>query len=160
MAKEKDIIKELKTLGYDPIPNSCILVRYGDGQDGVLSKVLKVLRNGVTPDQLLFLQICANELVLVPLGWKKLIDSEQLIEIPLEVIQTVSVKSDGINYRITIKTADDWIALNAPKPEFEFFRGKTFVFAQEDFFGQKNWHVDNFQKTLRALEELPRKKNI
>ncbi len=154
MAKEIDIVRELTELGYSPISNSCILVKFG--AEDFISKASNLLKNGIINDKLLVLQICNSELILLPLALNKLFDRDNIVEIPFSEIKNIDITSDLVNYNIDILTYDEEIILQTPKANnlMEKFLNNTLVFAQEDFWNQKNWHRDNLENTLDGLKNI------
>ena len=98
------------------------------------------------------IQICADELVLVPFSkMTRVLKKEVALEIPFDTIEDIQVAASGLNYIITIRTAQDELRLSAQQKELSDLR-LTGILANEEL--GKNWHKKNLDETLQALKEL------
>lgn len=147
MAKQTKIWDIIKSAGYAPIENRNIIVSYAPAN--ISDSIARFLG---CSNEFFVLQICADELVLVPFskmtrGLKK----EVALAIPFETIESIQVSTSALNYIITIKTEQDELRLSTQQKELSDFR-LTGLLANEDL--GKNWHKINLDETLNALEEI------
>ncbi|MDC7288920.1 hypothetical protein NXH76_14010 [Blautia schinkii] len=147
MAKQTFIWEIIKDAGYEPIENKNIIVSYAPAN--ISDSVAKFLN---CSNEFFVLQICKDELVLVPFskmtrGLKK----EVALTIPFNTIESIDVSPFALNYIITIKTKDDELRLSTQQKELSDFRTSALL-ANENI--GKNWHKINLDETMDALKAL------
>lgn len=147
MSKQTTVWEVIKNAGYEPIENRNIIVSYAP--ENLSESVIRFLQFG---NEFFVLQLCADELVLVPYakmmgGLKR----EVAMEIPYETIESIDVSTSGFNYIITIKTKQDELRLSVQQKELSDFRFSAFL--AYEMFGS-NWHKINLDATLDALRNL------
>lgn len=149
MAKEIKILENLKELGYEPIKNTAILVKYDT--PNLSAKIVDFFNF-----EYYVLQICENELVLIPFSkMTGLLKKEVTLEIPQTTISKVDVETKGLDYKIIIYSQDGEIRLTTQQKELADFRISS-SYANDSFLGlgSKNWHKENLEGTLSKLKEL------
>lgn len=146
MAKEIEVWEILRDAGYTPIKNQSIIVAYTPAE--LSSNIAKFFEQ-----QFYVLQICENELVLVPFGSISLnLKKEGTLALPFDTIQEVQVEQQRLNVVITIVTETDTIKLTAQQKLLSEFRSSGVLAGQINFM--KNWHKENFDETIGALMAL------
>ena len=147
MAKQTKIWEIIKEAGYSPLENTNIVVSYAPVN--LSESIVKFLE---CSNEFFVLQICADELVLVPFSkMTRVLKKEVALEIPFDTIEDIQVAASGLNYIITIRTAQDELRLSAQQKELSDLR-LTGILANEEL--GKNWHKKNLDETLQALKEL------
>lgn len=146
MAKEIEVWEILRDAGYTPIKNQSIIVAYTPAE--LSSNIANFFEQ-----QFYVLQICENELVLVPFGSISLnLKKEGTLALPFDTIQEVQVEKQRLNVVITIVTETDTIKLTAQQKLLSEFRSSGVLAGQINFM--KNWHKENFDETIAALMAL------
>ena len=103
MAKQTKIWEIIKEAGYSPLENRNIVVSYAPVN--LSESIVKFLE---CSNEFFVLQICADELVLVPFSkMTRVLKKEVALEIPFDTIEDIQVAASGLNYIITIRTAQD-----------------------------------------------------
>ena len=100
MAKETKVWEIIREAGFEPIENKSIIVSYAPAD--LSDAIVKFL--GVSTE-FLVLQICREELVLIPFGkldWG--LKKDVALSIPFAEIIDVEIRESALNYRLTIKT--------------------------------------------------------
>lgn len=149
MAKEIKILENLKELGFQPVSNTAILVKYD--APNLSAKIVDFFNF-----EYYVLQICATELVLIPFSkMTGLLKKEVTLEIPLVTISSVEVETKGLDYKITIRSQEGDIRLTTQQKELADFRISS-SYANDSFLslGSKNWHKENLENTLSKLKEI------
>ena len=146
----KEVQKFTQEAGYKPLENRCIIVKYAPEN---LSEKITAFFNA----ELYALQMCEHELVLLPFNttWGNLRKDVSLV-LPYEDIQSVELKDDLLNTVITIHTGTDAIRLTAQQAELSDLRSSG-IYASIFAGCFKNWHKENLDGTLKALEEISRR---
>lgn len=150
MAKETKVWEIIREAGFEPIENKSIIVSYAPAD--LSDAIVKFL--GVSTE-FLVLQICMEELVLIPLipfgkldwGLKK----DVALSIPFAEIIDVEIRESALNYRLTIKTKKDVITLSVQQKGLSTLRSSGILGGS---LSEGNWHSENLDGTLQALQEL------
>ena len=150
MAKETKVWEIIREAGFEPIENKSIIVSYAPAD--LSDAIVKFL--GVSTE-FLVLQICMEELVLIPLipfgqldwGLKKVV----ALSIPFAEIIDVEIRESALNYRLTIKTKKDVITLSVQQKGLSTLRSSGILGGS---LSEGNWHSENLDGTLQALQEL------
>lgn len=148
MAKETEVWEVIKNAGYDPVLNRSIIVSYAPAN-------LSATIANFFSNEFYVLQICKNELVLVPFGKISMnLKKEVALEIPLESIRSIEIAESGLNYNIAIEMGDDKITLTTQQKELSDLRSAGMLAGLITL--NKNWHKDNLDDTLEELKKLAR----
>ena len=139
MAKEAKVWEIIREAGFEPIENKSIIVSYAPANlsDAIVRFVL---------------QICRDELVLVPFGrldWG--LKKDAALVIPFSEIMDVEIKEAALNYHITIRTEKDVITLSAQQKELSALRSSGMLGGS---LTEGNWHSENLDSTLQMLQEI------
>ncbi|MBP1042236.1 hypothetical protein I6N95_14550 [Vagococcus sp. BWB3-3] len=155
MAKEHTFLTDLVDMGYEPIENRAIVVRFQPKNlSGEIADFFSV-------DNYYVLQICKEELVLLPVylhKWKGTFQTnrDDLLAIPFTTIKEITSEENGVNYLLTIRLDEQTMAFKVQQKELSGFRTSGAIGAEANFWGTrvKNWHKDNFDHTLADLLAL------
>lgn len=151
MASEKTLLSVLAELGLEPLDDRAIVVKFAP--ENLSAKIARFFSM-----EFYVLQLCKDKLVLLPFSQLSLaLKREVALEIPYDDIQATHIDEDGLNYRITITTADDTIRLTTQQKELMGFRtsamlswdGLKFIYGADD-----TWHSRNLDATLADLARL------
>lgn len=150
MAAEKKVYEIIKEVGFDPIEDRGIIVKYAP--ENLSAKIANFFSM-----EFYVLQLCKDELVLVPFstitaGLKK----EVTLQIPYSKIKSVTITEDVLNYQITITTDTDAIRLTTQQKELSDFRSTGILALDGEGLKLSNWHKDNLDGTLEALKNIGR----
>lgn len=150
MAAEKKVYEIIKEVGFDPIEDRGIIVKYAP--ENLSAKIANFFSM-----EFYVLQLCKDELVLVPFstitaGLKK----EVTLQIPYSNIKSVTITEDVLNYQITITTDTDAIRLTTQQKELSDFRSTGILALDGEGLKLSNWHKDNLDGTLEALKNIGR----
>lgn len=155
MAKETTFLTDLHDLGYEPIENRAIVVRF---QPKNLSGEIA---DFFSADNYYVLQICKEELVLLPVSrhkWKGTFQTnkEDLLDIKFTQIKEITTEESGVNYLLTIKLDKQTMEFKVQQKELSALRTSGAIGTESNFWGArvKNWHKDNFDETLSELLSL------
>lgn len=154
MPRETNIWEIIKAAGYEPIENRSIVVSYASAN--LSDAIIKFFTEG---KEFFVLQICREELVLVPYGkisWG--LKKEVTMSIPFSDIQKIEVEPAGLNYHLLIDTTGGRITLSTQQKELSDFRSSGLL----GYEGSKNWksrfmrnwHKENLDATLEALKAI------
>lgn len=147
MAKEKKLWKIIESAGYVPIKNKSIVVFYTP------ANMSERVATFFAYKQYYVLQICQNELLLIPFGqWSYSLKKKVALAISIDSIKSIKVTESGLNFHITIETEDDKIILSTHQKELSDIRSSGLLAGSFEF--GKNWHKENLDDTLKALENL------
>lgn len=149
MTREIKILENLKDMGFQPIENTAILVKYA--APNLSAKIVDFFNF-----EYYVLQLCQEQLVLIPFSkMTGLLKKEVTLDIPFHTISSIDVSEKGLDYRITIETSDGLLALTAQQKELADFRLSS-AYANDTFLGlgSKNWHKDNLDVTLAKLKDI------
>lgn len=152
MAREIKILENLRELGYRPVENTAILVKYS--APNLSAKLINFFNF-----EYYVLQICEGELVIIPFSTMTgLIKKEVTLSLPFSSIKQVTIQEKGFDYHIAIDTTDGMIQLVTQQKELADFRISS-SYANDSFlgFGSKNWHKENLEGTLTQLQEIKSK---
>lgn len=108
MPRETNIWEIIKAAGYEPIENRSIVVSYASSN--LSDAIIKFFTEA---KEFFVLQICREELVLVPYGkisWG--LKKEVTMSIPFSDIQKIEVEPAGLNYHLIIDTESGRITLS------------------------------------------------
>ena len=147
MAKEAKVWEIIREAGFEPIENKSIIVSYAPAN--LSDAIVRFL--GVSTE-FFVLQICRDELVLVPLGrldWG--LKKDAALVIPFSEIMDVEIKEAALNYHITIRTEKDVITLSAQQKELSALRSSGMLGGS---LTEGNWHSENLDSTLQMLQEI------
>lgn len=142
MAKEAKVWEIIRNAGYEPIENRSIVVSYAP--ENLSEAIVKFL--GVSTE-FFVLQICRDELVLVPFGklaWG--LKKDVTLSLPFSEIKDIEVKKAGLNDYLTIRTEKDVITLSVQQKELSFLRSSGILGG--------SWHSKNMDETIKMLQEL------
>lgn len=142
MAKEAKVWEIIRNAGYEPIENRSIVVSYAP--ENLSEAIVKFL--GVSTE-FFVLQICRDELVLVPFGklaWG--LKKDVTLSLPFSEIKDIEVKKAGLNDYLTIRTEKDVITLSVQQKELSFLRSSGIL--------DGSWHSENMDETIKMLQEL------
>lgn len=150
MATEVSVYEVMKQLGYTPIEDKCIVVKYAPAN--LSAKLMDFFSI-----EYYVLQLCENELVLAPfkmISWD--IKKEVTLSLPKAAIKSVTVTEDAMNYRIDIQTETDTVSLSAQQKEASFLRSSGTLASEYTLMGsiKSNWHAENLDGVLADLKQL------
>lgn len=147
MASQKKVFQVIQEAGFEPVEGRGIIVKYA--LENLSAKVANFFSM-----EYYVLQLCKNELVLVPFSTITAgLKNKVSLQIPYSTIQSVSVKEDLLNYVISITTDTDVINLTTQQKELSDFRSSGFL--SYGGLDVANWHKKNLDGTLAALMALP-----
>ena len=151
MANERKIMEYAQQAGYRPLEDRCIIVKPAPGN--LSDKIVSFFKSIVECD-LCVLQMCEHELILLPFDpvWTSLKKDVSLV-LPYGDIQSVELEDDLLNTIITIRTGEDVIRLTTQQKALSDFRTSG-LNATQYAGGYKNWHKENMDGTLKALQAL------
>lgn len=137
--------KYLVEIGLEPIGNRAILVEYAPN-DNLGDKLAHFFSS-----EPYILQMCKNELVLLPMHTRIAVgtvlyyslENKVALQLSYPSIQSVEVTEKGTNYMVAITTDTDTIHLLSPKKGVSAFMGATGA-----------WHTNNIDDTLQMLKNL------
>ena len=147
MAKEAKVWEIIREAGFEPIENKSIIVSYAPAN--LSDAIVRFL--GVSTE-FFVLQICRDELVLVPFGrldWG--LKKDAALVIPFSEIMDVEIKEAALNYHITIRTEKVVITLSAQQKELSALRSSGMLGGS---LTEGNWHSENLDSTLQMLQEI------
>ena len=147
MAKEAKVWEIIREAGFEPIENKSIIVSYAPAN--LSDAIVRFL--GVSTE-FFVLQICRDELVLVPFGrldWG--LKKDAALVIPFSEIMDVEIKEAALNYHITIRTEKDVITLSAQQKELSALRSSGMLGGS---LTEGNWHSENLDSTRQMLQEI------
>ena len=146
----KEVKKFVQEAGYEPLEDRCIIVKYAPAN---LSEQFAAFFNS----EFYVLQMCEHEIVLLPFNttWGNLRKDVSLV-LPYGDIQSVELEDDMLNTVITIRTGSDTIRLTTQQAELSDLRSSG-IYASIFAGCFKNWHKENLDGTLKALEEISRR---
>ncbi len=142
-----EVKKFTQEAGYKPLKDRCIIVKYAPAN---LSEQLAAFFNS----EFYVLQMCEHEIVLLPFNttWGNLRKEVSLV-LPYEDIQSVQLEDAMLNTVITIRTGSDVIRLTTQQAELSDLRSSgIYATLYAGYF--KNWHKENLDGTLEALQGL------
>ena len=142
-----EVSKFIQKAGYQPLDDRRIIIKYAPEN---LSEKFTAFFNS----EFYVLQMCEHEIVLLPFNttWGNLRKDVSLV-LPYEDIQSVELEDNMLNTVITIRTGTDTIRLTTQQAELSDLRSSGYyasIFA--GYF--KNWHKENVDDTLKALQGL------
>ena len=137
--------KYLVEIGLEPIGNRAILVEYAPN-DNLGDKLAHFFSS-----EPYILQICKNELVLIPMHMRVVagtvayysLENKVALQLSYSSIRSVEITEKGLNYMVSITTDTDTIRLQSPKKGVSAFMGSTGA-----------WHMSNIDDTLQMLKGL------
>ena len=137
--------KYLMEKGLEPIESKAILVEYAPN-DNLKDK----LKHSFSSEPYI-LQMCKNELVLIPMHMHVVagtvayysLENKVALQLFYSSIQSVEITEKGTNYIMSIMTDTDTIRLQSPKKGISAFMGTTGA-----------WHMNNIDDTLQMLKGL------
>lgn len=152
MAREIKILENLRDLGFKPVANTAILVKYDT--PNLSAKIVDFFNL-----EYYVLQICENELVLIPFNkMTGLLKKETTLALPFEAISDLKIAAKGLDYHIDILSTEGEINLITQQKELADLRISS-SYANDTFLGlgSKNWHKENLDNSLEKLKELVKK---
>ena len=137
--------KYLMEKGLEPIESKAILVEYAPN-DNLKDK----LKHSFSSEPYI-LQMCKNELVLIPVHMRVAagtvayysLENKVALQLSYSSVQSVEITEKGTNYMVSITTDTDTIRLLSPKKGVGAFMGAT-----------GTWHMNNIDDTLQMLKSL------
>jgi len=139
--------KVIEKMGYSPQENQNIIVTYA------LENLSADVASFFTK-QFYVLQICENEIVIVPFenfGLALESKKELVLEISFDSIKNIEITENKFNYNIHIETNEDKIVLSTQQKELSDFRMSGIL--SSDMLGN-TWHKINLDETLDNLKKL------
>lgn len=141
--------KYLMEIGLEPVGNRAILVEYAPN-DNLGDKLAHFFSS-----EPYILQMCKNELVLIPVHMRVAagtvayysLENKVALQLSYSSVQSVEITEKGTNYMVSITTDTDTIRLLSPKKGVGAFMGAT-----------GRWHMNNMDDTLQMLLNIPAKK--
>ena len=147
MPKESKVINFFKEAGYEPLDNRCIVVSYAPVN--MSDTISKLLWN----DSFCVLQICKDLLVLAPLKASVKLQKDEMLEIPFQDISSITVEETGFNYHLLIRMKNGTLRLSVQQKELSSWRCSGWIATDWGLSG-RNWHKENMDETLKALQQL------
>ena len=137
--------KYLVEIGLEPIGNRAILVEYAPN-DNLGDKLAHFFSS-----EPYILQMCKNELVLIPMHMRVVagtvayysLENKVALQLSYSSIRSVEITEKGLNHMVSITTDTDTIRLQSPKKGVSSFMGSTGA-----------WHINNIDDTLQMLKNL------
>lgn len=137
--------KYLAEIGLEPVGNRAILVEYAPNDD-LGDKLAHFFSS-----EPYILQMCKNELVLIPMHMHVAagtvayysLENKVALQLSYSSIQSVEMTEKGTNYMVSITTDTDTIRLLSPKKGVGAFMGAT-----------GRWHMNHLDDTLQMLKSL------
>ena len=137
--------KYLVEIGLEPIGNRAILVEYAPN-DNLGDKLAHFFSS-----EPYILQMCKNELVLIPVHMRVAagtvayysLENKVALQLSYSSVQSVEITEKGTNYMVSITTDTDTIRLLSPTTGVGAFMGAT-----------GRWHMNNMDDTLQMLKSL------
>lgn len=137
--------KYLMEIGLEPVGNRAILVEYAPN-DNLGDKLAHFFSS-----EPYILQMCKNELVLIPVHMRVAagtvayysLENKVALQLSYSSVQSVEITEKGTNYMVSITTDTDTIRLLSPKKGVGAFMGAT-----------GRWHINNMDDTLQRLKGL------
>lgn len=137
--------KYLVEIGLEPVGNRAILVEYAPN-DNLGDKLANFFSL-----ECYILQMCKNELVLIPIHTRVVagavascsLENKVALQLSYSSIQSVKITEKGINYMVSITTDTETIRLLSPKKGVSTFMGAVGA-----------WHMNNIDDTLQMLRSL------
>ena len=137
--------KYLMEIGLEPVGNRAILVEYAPN-DNLGDKLAHFFSS-----EPYILQMCKNELVLIPVHMRVAagtvayysLENKVALQLSYSSVQSVEITEKGSNYMVSIATDTDTIRLLSPKKGVGAFMGAT-----------GRWHMNNMDDTLQMLKSL------
>ena len=135
--------KYLVEIGLEPIGNRAILVEYAPN-DNLGDKLAHFFSS-----EPYILQMCKNELVLIPMHMRVVagtvayysLENKVALQLSYSSIRSVEITEKGLNHMVSITTDTDTIRLQSPKKGVSAFMGSTGA-----------WHINNIDDTLQMLK--------
>ncbi len=144
---KKTIIEQIRDMGYRPKEGQTILVKYF-GENLSQQVIDFVLAEHYV------LQICDEEILLFQLSNTGSGIKEEVHQaIRIEDIVSVTVENYLMNYKISIACKEDTVVLSTQQKELSGMRFSGLISIGSEP-GVKNWHADNLDATLAALQAL------
>ncbi len=150
MATEKKVHDIIREIGLEPNEGNCIIVKYAP--HNLSSKILDFFNS-----EFYVLQLCQNEIVLIPFNLMKMnmtFKKEEILRILYSSIKSIEITEDLLNYVVSITTDTDTIRLSTQQKELSNLRASGSLSAKKAGIGLENWHKDNLDKTLEKLKKL------
>ncbi len=143
--------KYLVKIGLEPVGNRAILVEYAPN-DNLGDKLAHFFSS-----EPYILQMCKNELVLIPMHMHVVagtvayysLENKVALQLSYSSIRSVEITEKGLNHMVSITTDTDTIRLQSPKKGVSSFMGSTGA-----------WHINNIDDTLQMLKGLQVNKAI
>lgn len=147
MATEKKAWEIIENAGFQPLKNKGIIVKYAP--QNLSEKITKFFNM-----DFYVLQLCKNEVILIPFNQMATLKKEVVLQIPYSSIKSVNISEDILNYVITIETNTDVIRLTTQQKELSDLRSSGSLSVESIGLSTKNWHKKNLSTTLEALRNL------
>ena len=147
MATEKKVGEIIENAGFEPLKNKGIIVKYAP--QNLSEKIAKFFNM-----DFYVLQLCKNEVILIPFNQVATLKKEVALQIPYSSIKSVNISEDSLNYVISIETDTDVIRLTTQQKELSNLRSSGILSVESKGLSIKNWHKENLITTLEALRNL------
>lgn len=148
MAREEKVWEYAIEAGYTPLEDRCIIVKGAAGNLG--NKIVRFFKKC----DVAVLQMCENELIMLPFDpVSTTLKRDVSLVVPYAEIKSVKLIDDLLNMIIDIETTSGSIRLTTQEKKLSDVR-LSGVYASQYVGGYKNWHAENVDATLKALNEL------
>lgn len=152
MVKQAKVIDQLTELGYKPKENRAIVV--GNYAQNLSAQIA----NFFSGKEFYFLQICEDEILIADFKAGGKIIKDKIMVIKKADIKNVKIEESGINDKVFINLKDGTeIKFDTQQKELSMWRNSG-TLTSENLWGDKNWHSDNFDETIKELESLGQEK--
>lgn len=152
MVKQAKVIGQLTELGYKPKEKRTIVV--GDFAQNLSAQIASLF----TGKEFYFLQICEDEILIVDYNPGGKIIKDKILVIKKADIKNIKIEESGVNDKIFINLKDgSEVKFDTQQKELSMWRTSGNI-TSENLWGDKNWHSDNFDETIKELETLGQEK--
>lgn len=158
MANQEQVYEVVKELGFNPIEDRAIIVRFTP--ENLSGKV----RNFFAINNYYTLQLCEGKILIVPItlqmskwGYGNFKPSaDDVLVISNESIKAIEMEEDGLNYTLTLKLEDQDICLTVQQKELSSLRSSGALGVNATFWTMKmdNFHKKNFDHTINDLKAM------
>lgn len=144
---KKGIFDQIKDMGYQAREGQTILVK--KFSENLSQQVIDFVWSDYY-----VLQICEGEILLFEMSqWGTGVKAEVYRSIKFDDVVKVTIENYLMNYKISIETKEDTLVLSTQQKELSGFRFSGLISIGSDA-GAKNWHADNLDRTLEALQAI------
>lgn len=138
MASEKKVTKFVEELGYKPMENGAIIVKYLP-MGNLSSKIVNFFSS-----EIYVLQVCEKEVIMLPFHQLTgMLQKKSSLVLEIEDIEQVTVEEQLLNYNIHIVYQGETISLTTQQAELSEIRSSIYYGA---------FHKDNLEDVLKILK--------